>query len=262
MTNIEEEYKVDFDLWSKLYDYEVVNQVNDIKFYISLLKLYRPSTVLEVGVGTGRIMSKLKEIFNDIKFTGIDISKGMIEVCNNKINKKNNVELIVGDILTYELNKQFEFIFIPINTVCHFNRNDIHIFFEKISKVCNAGGILCMDIFNPDMIIDNKGRMIEVIEQDKEFFHNNFIVNKERYSHVQSCKIDNNLQEISVDNRYISDKEIIRNNFKLYYYNIEEIISIGSKYNFGVYKDYGNYDFTSFDKNLSERIVVLFYLKK
>ena len=66
---------------------------------ISILKRYKPKTILDIATGTGDLaITALKT--NPEKVTGIDISTGMLEIGRQKIKKKgieNLIELLEGD---------------------------------------------------------------------------------------------------------------------------------------------------------------------
>jgi demethylmenaquinone methyltransferase/2-methoxy-6-polyprenyl-1,4-benzoquinol methylase len=66
---------------------------------ISILKKYRPKTILDIATGTGDLaITALKA--HPEKVTGIDISTGMLEIGRQKIKKKgidNIIELLEGD---------------------------------------------------------------------------------------------------------------------------------------------------------------------
>ena len=64
-------------------------------------------TVLEVGCGTGVYPIKLKELFANIKYTGIDISETAIKQC-----KKNSpFEFIAGDFIKLDISRKFDLVF-------------------------------------------------------------------------------------------------------------------------------------------------------
>ena len=89
------------------------NHLKKIKKICELLNLNdlsRPnSSILEVGVGTGIHAKYLLMQYPDIRYTGIDISKGMINKAKKKlseVNKVNNITLLVanGERLPYKNN--------------------------------------------------------------------------------------------------------------------------------------------------------------
>ena len=64
-------------------------------------------TVLEVGCGTGVYPIKLKELFANIKYTGIDISETAIKQCK----KNSSFEFIAGDFIKLDISRKFDLVF-------------------------------------------------------------------------------------------------------------------------------------------------------
>jgi len=64
-------------------------------------------TVLEVGCGTGVYPIKLKELFANIKYAGIDISETAIKQCK----KNSSFEFIAGDFIKLDISRKFDLIF-------------------------------------------------------------------------------------------------------------------------------------------------------
>jgi demethylmenaquinone methyltransferase/2-methoxy-6-polyprenyl-1,4-benzoquinol methylase len=67
---------------------------------IKQLKSIHPQTVLDVATGTGDVAILTYKILHPKKITGIDISKGMLEVGRSKVEKlglENEIELLNGD---------------------------------------------------------------------------------------------------------------------------------------------------------------------
>lgn len=73
--------------------------------------LQKCKTVLDLGIGSGYVISKMALVNPHIHFTGIDLSEAMLEVANKQIQKYNlkNVTLIKADITKLEeLNQKFD----------------------------------------------------------------------------------------------------------------------------------------------------------
>lgn len=73
---------------------------------IRMLKESQPKQILDIATGTGDFAIEALKL-NPIKVTGIDISKGMLAVGNQKIKKKgleNVIELKLGDSENLEFN--------------------------------------------------------------------------------------------------------------------------------------------------------------
>ena len=64
------------------------------------LKSISPQHILDVATGTGDVAIMASRKLNPEKITGIDISKGMLEIGRKKIEKlnlQNKIELMLGD---------------------------------------------------------------------------------------------------------------------------------------------------------------------
>lgn len=67
---------------------------------IRSLKPIKPQRILDVATGTGDFALESIKILNPEKIIGLDISQGMLDVANEKINKKglqNQFEVVLGD---------------------------------------------------------------------------------------------------------------------------------------------------------------------
>ena len=53
----------------------------------------KPSTILEIGCGTGSNLFTLGQVFPDAKITGLDLSEDMLRVAQSKFLKQSNVTL-------------------------------------------------------------------------------------------------------------------------------------------------------------------------
>jgi len=65
------------------------------------------ATVLEVGCGTGIYPIKYQELFSNIKYTGMDISKTAIEYCK----KKSDFEFLCNDFIKINILKKYDLVF-------------------------------------------------------------------------------------------------------------------------------------------------------
>lgn len=91
-----EKSKQTFDLQAKEYD-STYNGRHAGKLYGKVMEKLNEqtySTVLDIGCGTGTILSMIPSS-NNMKLSGIDLSDEMIHIARERLNK--NVELIVGD---------------------------------------------------------------------------------------------------------------------------------------------------------------------
>jgi SAM-dependent methyltransferase len=64
-------------------------------------------TVLEVGCGYGIYPIENKELFNNLQYTGFDISQQAIDYCK----QKSDFEFICGDFIKIQWNRKFDLVF-------------------------------------------------------------------------------------------------------------------------------------------------------
>lgn len=136
----------------------------DGQVFLELLELNPSKTVLEIGVGTGRIAEKTAQGCRHL--TGIDISPKTIE--RAKVNLWNcpNITLICDDFLAYPFQTTFDVVYSTL-TMMHFQDKPFVI--NKMSALLNANGILCLSIDkNQNEWIDFGDRKIRVYPDTPE----------------------------------------------------------------------------------------------
>ena len=76
--------------------------------FIDELKLSKEMSVLEIGIGTGRLAVRIAPLCR--VFFGIDISPNTIERAKENLKNNSNVSLICGDFLKYNFDRKFNVI--------------------------------------------------------------------------------------------------------------------------------------------------------
>lgn len=106
-----------------------------IKKIIKLSSIRSDSNILDVGTGTGILISYLLRE-NPYSITAVDISENMIEVANKKYKGEDKVKFIVKDIMEFN-EKGFDYIFL-YSAYPHFdNKEEL---FEHLFGLLNKGG--------------------------------------------------------------------------------------------------------------------------
>jgi len=130
----------------------------DGKAFIECLRLSKDKSVLEIGIGTGRIAARVAPLCR--RLTGIDISPKTIERAKENLKDFSNISFICDDFNTYEFLKSFDVIYSSL-TMMHFENKQ-----EVISKVCallNRDGIFCLSIDkNQSEYIDMETRKVKI----------------------------------------------------------------------------------------------------
>lgn len=121
-----------------------------IKYF---LKKYCPKKILDIGVGTGRIINiHLVNTPPDSKIYGLDISNKMVQICRDKFrNKKKVLSIKVCDIAKEKINFDNNFDLITAIRVLKYNKNWPEIL-KKIYQKLNNNGILIFTMLNENSI--------------------------------------------------------------------------------------------------------------
>lgn len=113
----------------------------DGEVFIDALLLSPDKSVLEIGVGTGRLAVRV--CGNCRCFTGIDISPKTIQRAKENLRDFNKVSLICSDIFTYQFNERFDIIYSSL-TFMHIK--DKCAMIQKIANLLNQNGRFVLSI--------------------------------------------------------------------------------------------------------------------
>lgn len=130
----------------------------DGEAFIDTLQVTPDKSVLEIGVGTGRLAVRVCDKCHN--FTGIDISLKTIERAKENLRNFNNVSLICRDFLTYQFNERFDIIYSSL-TFMHIE--DKWTAIQKAVSLLNPSGRFILSIDkNQQTEIDYGNRKIIV----------------------------------------------------------------------------------------------------
>ena len=130
---------------------------NDIEFWKRIYQRCNGSEILELGCGTGRLaIPLLKEGAN---YTGLEISEKFCIYTEKKIIENNFVPNIMNnDFRNFNINKQYDMIFIGFNTFLHLlTDSDVMHFFKSVKEHMHSDTLFYIDIFIPDPLFLYKG---------------------------------------------------------------------------------------------------------
>lgn len=136
----------------------------DGRQFIDSLQLTKEKSVLEIGVGTGRLAIRVASECRD--FFGIDISPKTAERAKENLKKQTNVTLICGDFMSYEFGCKFDVIYSSL-TFMHIRDKQAAI--NKVRSLLNIGGRFVLSIDkNQSDTIDYGTRKIKIYPDNKE----------------------------------------------------------------------------------------------
>lgn len=137
--------------------------------FIDLLELTDKKSVLEIGVGTGRLAIKVLPFCKG--FTGIDISPKTIKRAKENL-ADYNVNLICNDFLNYAFDKKFDVVYSSL-TFMHIKEKQVAI--QKVYNLLNNHGLFVLSIDkNQSEFIEMGNRKIRIYPDTKELITNLF----------------------------------------------------------------------------------------
>ena len=136
----------------------------DGKQFIDSLQLTKEKSVLEIGVGTGRLAVRVAPECRE--FCGIDLSPKTVKQAKENLKEQTNVTLICGDFMSYEFGRKFDVIYSSL-TFMHIRDKQTAI--NKVRSLLNIGGRFVLSIDkNQSDTIDYGARKIKIYPDHKE----------------------------------------------------------------------------------------------
>ena len=130
----------------------------DGRAFFDALELSKSKSVLEIGIGTGRLAAKAAPHCKHL--TGIDISPKTIRRAQENLKAHGNISYICADFNSYNFTETFDVIYSSL-TMMHFeNKAQVLL---KVAALLNDGGIFCLSIDkNQDSYIDMGTRKVKI----------------------------------------------------------------------------------------------------
>lgn len=205
---------------------------------INKLQIGKNSSILDLACGRGRYSLYLSNIGH--KVTGIDISKENISEA--KKNESDKLNYILHD-MRYPLNQKFDLILNLFTSFGYYEKDTDNLsVIKSIKSNLETDGQAVIDFFNIDYILDN---LVE--KEEKNIDKTKFIIN--RY-------LENDL--------LVKDISILLNNKsykfqeKVKAYRMDDFLAMFKNCNLKLKEIYGDYKLNSFNKNSSNRLIMVF----
>lgn len=157
--------------------------------FIEGMRLDKSKSVLEIGVGTGRLALKIAPLCKSL--FGIDVSKKTVQRATENLSEFHNVKLVCDDFMSFDFNERFDVIYSSL-TFMHIE--------DKLSAICKVASLLCDDgVFvlsidkNKSEYIDMGTRKIKIYPDDPEHIR--------KYISIASLKL---VDQFETDHAYIT----------------------------------------------------------
>lgn len=112
-----------------------------------VVKNGKTNLALDVGCGDGRHTEYLSDLFRHV--VGVDVSEEAIKLTADKINNKNNITLINGNILDFNCSDNFDLI-IDSSVMTHLQPDDLNKYADKVYNLTAKNGFLILVVFSKD----------------------------------------------------------------------------------------------------------------
>ncbi len=227
----------------------------DIEFYLECIKKYGDPT-LELACGTGRVTIALAEEGVDIN--GLDVSEAMLKRAREKALEKDiDVEFIKGDMRDFSLDRSFNTILLPYNTIQRLiYLEEYEALFSKVHQHLSKEGRFIFEIFNPDFDIltdalnEDSDKESEVIEYDDPY-------GKGKVQITERTDFDPSTHILDMNWYYYINGELEAvKDWNLRILFPKEIDALLRYNGFKVEKKYGDYDKSKFSRDSKTQMII------
>ena len=136
--------------------------------FICRMELSGNKSVLEIGVGTGRLGIRVAPKCGE--FWGIDISRRSVERARENLAGISNAEIICGDFTDYDFERTFDVVYSSL-TFMHLEDKQTAV--AKAAGLLNSGGRFVLSIDNnPGEFIDMGSRKVRIYPDNGENIEN------------------------------------------------------------------------------------------
>lgn len=136
----------------------------DGQAFIDSMELNNNKSVLEIGVGTGRLAIRVAPLCGE--FCGIDISPKTIDRAKENLAEYRNIDLICADFLSYKFDRKFDVIYSSL-TFMHIEKKQTAI--NKVATLLKDGGKFVLSIDkSKSEYIDTGTRKIKIYPDTRE----------------------------------------------------------------------------------------------
>lgn len=214
---------------------------NLINLILSETQLPENAKVLDAACGAGRHAVILKE--KGYNITAFDLSKVLLKIGKRNSQKLNyNINFFCSDIRNVPLKAKFDLIINLFTSFGYFDTYEENFHFIKSSKkTINENGYFVFDYFNKYELLNNLVPETIKEKNGKIYFEKRFIS----------------------QNRIIKEISIIGNGGNNSYvesvglYSPDEIISSFKNFGYFIKNIYGDYKGNNFNKEISERLIII-----
>ncbi|EFI11759.1 class I SAM-dependent methyltransferase [Bacteroides sp. D22] len=246
----------DYKVGELIYDANIYDGLNtslsDLQFYKKWLLTNKDARILELCCGTGRLTIPIAQ--EGYNICGVDYTSSMLERAQAKAIKTGlEINFIEADIRTLDLQEQFDFIFIPFNSIHHLYRNeDLFKALESVKRHLKDGGLFLFDCFNPNIqyIVENEKGQTVIAEYKTDDGRNILIKQTMRYE--SATQINRIEWHYSINSEFHSIQNL---DMRLFF--PQELDSYLKQAGFNIIHKFGGFGEETFSNESEKQIYVL-----
>lgn len=152
-----------YGAYARFYDLDLEGMEEDLPF-LEGMAARCGSPLLELACGTGRALLPLAR--RGFQLTGVDVSPAMLAIARGRLQEaglEGRVRLVQQDMRALDLGGRFNLAFALVNSFSHMLTLDDQLAaLAAVRRHLEPGGILILDLFNPDMgrLLDFRGHVV------------------------------------------------------------------------------------------------------
>jgi ubiquinone/menaquinone biosynthesis C-methylase UbiE len=141
-----------FNRWSHTYDHSWIqpyaDRVHGEMLDVVAKEIAAPNTVLDVGCGTGRLLSKARALYPSAQLIGVDPAEGMVEIARGQLPSA-TIYLAAAESLPLADSS----VDVVLSSISFHHWSDQLAALREISRVLRSGGCFCLaDISMPEWL--------------------------------------------------------------------------------------------------------------
>ena len=140
-----------YDKIARFYDLDVGTYDDDYVFYGGLAAR-SGGPILELGCGTGRILTRLASAAFDID--GLDISEQILNIARRRLRESEigrRVRLIKADAGEFAMDRRYDLVTFPLNSFMHLATPSRQMScLQSVRRILAPGGTFALDLPNPE----------------------------------------------------------------------------------------------------------------
>ena len=154
--------KKSFNRAATTYNHAGVLQDEVLSRLLSRLQYVRldPTSIIDIGCGTGRGVSGLQKIYSGAKVVGLDMAYAMLQETKKQFRLFSKKRMINADMERLPIeNDRFELIFSCLALQW---ANDLTVVFREVARISKPGGLFMFATFGPSTLVELRDSWLEV----------------------------------------------------------------------------------------------------